>query len=67
MNSFSLTIWIYQTYHILIKLIILLNDDYLSSSNIIKKKILTLADKMYRKKINVTEKITNEIYFLEIN
>ena len=52
-----------EWFNLLNCLLILLNDDYINESNIIKKKILLLADKMYNNKIKVIpSKLDNSIY-----
>ncbi len=52
-----------EWFNLLNCLLIILNDDYINESNIIKKKILLLADKMYNNKIKVIPtKLDNNIY-----
>ena len=51
-----------EWYNLLNSLLIILNDDYLIETNIIKKKILMLADRMYKKHIKVTVQLDKNIY-----
>jgi hypothetical protein len=52
-----------EWFNLLNCLLIILNDDYINESNIIKKKILLLADKMYNNKIKtIPTKLDNNIY-----
>lgn len=47
-----------EWYNLLNCLLLVMNDDYLKETNIGKKKILQIADKMYRKKIVVDKDLT---------
>lgn len=51
-----------EWYNLLNCLLLVMNEDYLKESNITKKKILQIADKMYRKQLIISDTITDENY-----
>ncbi|AYV79983.1 MAG: hypothetical protein Gaeavirus4_6 [Gaeavirus sp.] len=51
-----------EWFNLLNSLLLVLNDDYIKESNNTKKKILTLADKIYKKHLIITEELSSEIY-----
>ena len=51
-----------EWYNFLNCLLLILNEDYLKESNITKKKILQIADKMYKKHLKIDNKLNYQIY-----
>lgn len=51
-----------EWYNFLNCLLLILNEDYLKESNIAKKKILQIADKMYRKHLKIGKNLNSENY-----
>lgn len=50
----------YEWNYLLNAMLIILNDDYLYKTNVLKKNIIETFDKTYRKKINLDEKLSDE-------
>lgn len=51
-----------EWYNFLNCLLLILNDDYLKESNITKKKILQIADKMYKKHLKIDKSLCSQNY-----